>query len=48
MRNHLQLAIGQALPTLGTLEPASLAAKDIEKIHEIVPTPDSRATNEQI
>jgi len=43
VRDHLELAFGQALATLGTLEPAGLAAKDIEQIHGIVFTPVSWA-----
>jgi len=45
MRHHLELAIGQALPTLGALKPTSLPAKDIEQIHANVPTRDFRWTN---
>ena len=33
MRDHLELAVGQAFPALGTLEPARLAAKKIQEIH---------------
>jgi hypothetical protein len=33
MRDHLELAVGQAFPALGALEPARLAAKKIQKIH---------------
>jgi hypothetical protein len=35
MRHHLELAVGQALPTLGALETAGLPAKDIEHVHAI-------------
>ena len=33
VRHHLELAVGEALPTLGTLKTACLAAKNIQKIH---------------
>jgi hypothetical protein len=45
MGDHLELAIGKALPAFGALKPASLAAKDIEHVHAIsVPLIPGRQT----